>query len=121
MIWLWYKETYEETGSTISVQTQLPSSIIYAGWPVHRSLLISRLLCNKWAVVDISLSVAARLTKVLLNSSLPFDSSDQHPETIVCLRNYCNSPGDGTSSPRILPSVDAVVIPQDFSMRIASG
>ena len=78
---------------------------------------------SEWAEVEDGISVTARLAKVL-NCSLPSDLHDQHPETIVCLRNLTaqalvNAPMPQYKFAALFgPSVDGVVITDDYKQRI---
>ncbi|XP_063609414.1 neuroligin 4-like [Penaeus indicus] len=89
----------------------------------HRVLLMSGSALSPWAEVQDALSVTARLAK-LLNCSLPTNLSDRHPETIACLRNVSAQELVMAEVPRYKfnsafgPSVDGVVVPEDFKTRL---
>ena len=79
---------------------------------------------SPWAEVQDPLSVTARLAK-LLNCSLPSSLSDRHPETMICLRNVSASRLATLDLPEYKftslfgPSVDNVVVTQDFKTRMS--
>ena len=90
----------------------------------HRAILMSGSSFSEWAEVEDGISVTARLATVL-NCSLPSDLSDQHPETIVCLRNLSAQALVNAPMPKYKfaslygPSVDGIVITSDYKLRIA--
>nr|XP_027228657.1 neuroligin-4, X-linked-like [Penaeus vannamei] len=90
---------------------------------LRRVLLMSGSALSPWAEVQDALSVTARLAK-LLNCSLPTNLSDRHPETIACLRNVSAQELVMAQVPRYKfnaafgPSVDGVVVPEDFKTRL---
>lgn len=90
----------------------------------QRAILMSGSALSAWAEVQDPLSVTARLAK-LLNCSLPSSLSDRHPETIICLRNVSANRLATLDLPQYKftslfgPSVDNVVVTQDFKTRMS--
>ncbi|XP_045611935.1 neuroligin-4, X-linked [Procambarus clarkii] len=90
----------------------------------HRAVLMSGSALSPWAEVQDALSVTARLAKHL-NCSLPTNLSDRHPETMACLRNVSAQRLATVSLPEYKftsmfgPSVDGVVVPEDFKTRLS--
>ncbi|KAA0186048.1 hypothetical protein HAZT_HAZT008145 [Hyalella azteca] len=79
---------------------------------------------SSWAEVQDGISVTARLARAL-NCSLPSDLREQHPETIVCLRNLSAQTLVNAPLPKYKfaslfgPSVDGVVVTADYRIRLA--
>ncbi|XP_076056324.1 neuroligin-3-like [Oratosquilla oratoria] len=88
----------------------------------QRVVLMSGSSFSPWAEVRDAFSVTVRLAK-LLNCSLPEHLHHSHPQTVACLRNVSASTLASVSLPEYKfastfgPSVDGVVVPEDFNAR----
>ncbi|CAL4098290.1 unnamed protein product, partial [Meganyctiphanes norvegica] len=91
----------------------------------HRAILMSGSAHSPWAEVRDALSVTARLAHQL-NCPLPNDLNTRHPETMACLRNVSASELVKIELPEYKfnsvwgPSIDGVVVQQDFNTRPVS-
>lgn len=91
----------------------------------QRAILMSGSALSPWAEVKDALSVTARMAK-FLNCSLPTDLSNQHPETMNCLRNVSAQKLVTMALPQYKftslfgPSVDGVVVKEDFRSHLSS-